>query len=424
MRTDLGTRRAGARRTGQSGGRGLLVRVGVASVAAGSAGLTVVISLCAWMVHGGEPADVGSRAASGGLSVFGTIHPQLLSYGAASLQTDIPHAPPMRLARLESTFEARFALAATDNPSNAPATTAAVPSFNQRFSFSHSASPTRSLQPSMPFADRFAGVIASGAAPVQFAMVDPRLTVPPVAPAVAPAPAAAAPAPHAGARALAARVAPKRTPAPYRVASASDTPLPTAYASVDSATKDSAIDDLLKKMTARDAAPRDADAKDSAPKDASPPASDTSRTAIYDISAHTVYLPNGERLEAHSGLGEHMDDVRYVNLRSLGPTPPNVYELKMRESTFHGVQAIRLNPVDNGKMYGRDGILAHPFMLGPNGQSNGCVSVKDYPAFLAAYQRGEINRLVVVERLDDPPGGARTAAGWIADKLKGIFGRS
>jgi len=62
-------------------------------------------------------------------------------------------------------------------------------------------------------------------------------------------------------------------------------------------------------------------------------------------------------------------------------------------------------------------------MLGPNGQSNGCVSLKDYPEFLAAFRRGEFTRLVVVERLDDPPGGA-TATGWIADKLKGIFGRS
>ena len=28
-----------------------------------------------------------------------------------------------------------------------------------------------------------------------------------------------------------------------------------------------------------------------------------SRTAIYDITARTVYMPDGRRLEAHSGLG-------------------------------------------------------------------------------------------------------------------------
>src|ERR1019366_2639331 len=38
-----------------------------------------------------------------------------------------------------------------------------------------------------------------------------------------------------------------------------------------------------------------------------------SRTAVYDIAAHTVYLPNGQRLEAHSGLGDKLDDPRYVH---------------------------------------------------------------------------------------------------------------
>src|SRR5262249_58729059 len=69
-----------------------------------------------------------------------------------------------------------------------------------------------------------------------------------------------------------------------------------------------------------------------------------SRTAIYDIAARTVYLPNGRRLEAHSGLGSHMDDARYVSLRRQGPTPPNTYKLVMREEPFHGVRAIRLVP--------------------------------------------------------------------------------
>ena len=34
------------------------------------------------------------------------------------------------------------------------------------------------------------------------------------------------------------------------------------------------------------------------------------QTAVYDISAHTVYLPDGTRLEAHSGLGSKIDDPR------------------------------------------------------------------------------------------------------------------
>lgn len=124
-----------------------------------------------------------------------------------------------------------------------------------------------------------------------------------------------------------------------------------------------------------------------------------SHTAVYDISAHTVYLPGGEKLEAHSGLGEKLDDPRYVSAKDRGPTPPNVYDLALRGELFHEVRAIRLNPVGGDNMFGRDGMLAHSYMLGPNGQSNGCVSFKDYPAFLHAYLRGEVDRLVVVPHL-------------------------
>jgi hypothetical protein len=128
-----------------------------------------------------------------------------------------------------------------------------------------------------------------------------------------------------------------------------------------------------------------------------------SHTAVYDIEAHVVYMPNGERLEAHSGLGSRIDDPRYVSERAKGATPPNVYDLTLRGERFHGVQAIRLNPVSDGKMYGRDGILAHTYMLGPSGQSFGCVSFRDYEKFLQAYLRGEVTRLVVVPHYESRP---------------------
>ncbi len=41
-------------------------------------------------------------------------------------------------------------------------------------------------------------------------------------------------------------------------------------------------------------------------------------TAVYDISARTVYLPNGLRLEAHSGFGDTKDDPRHVTQRDVG----------------------------------------------------------------------------------------------------------
>lgn len=120
-------------------------------------------------------------------------------------------------------------------------------------------------------------------------------------------------------------------------------------------------------------------------------------TAIYDISARTVTLPNGERLEAHSGLGDKIDDPRHVHVRMRGATPPGTYDLTEREQLFHGVRAIRLNPVGgSAAIFGRAGLLAHTFMLGPNGDSNGCISFRDYSRFLQAFVRGEVTRLVVV----------------------------
>jgi hypothetical protein len=129
-------------------------------------------------------------------------------------------------------------------------------------------------------------------------------------------------------------------------------------------------------------------------------ASSSQFTAIYDIKARTVTMPNGERLEAHSGLGDRLDDPRFVHERMKGPTPPHVYDLSLREALFHGVRALRLTPVGGKEaIHGRDGLLAHTFMLGPRGDSNGCVSFRDYDKFLQAYLRGDIKRLVVVASL-------------------------
>ena len=124
-------------------------------------------------------------------------------------------------------------------------------------------------------------------------------------------------------------------------------------------------------------------------------------TAVYDISARAVYMPNGTRLEAHSGLGDLMDNPAHVAERNVGATPPNVYDLKPRERLFHGVPALRMTPVGESDTLGRSGLLVHSYMLGPNGDSNGCVSIKDYDKFLQAYRNGEVKRLVVVPSLKE-----------------------
>jgi hypothetical protein len=124
-------------------------------------------------------------------------------------------------------------------------------------------------------------------------------------------------------------------------------------------------------------------------------------TAVYDISSHKVYLPDGTTLEAHSGLGSMLDDPNHADVRDRGVTPPTLYDLKPREALFHGVAALRLIPVDGeSATYGRSGLLAHSYMLGPNGDSNGCVSFRDYDAFLQAYESHKIERLAVVAHLD------------------------
>jgi len=124
--------------------------------------------------------------------------------------------------------------------------------------------------------------------------------------------------------------------------------------------------------------------------------------AVYDISAAKVYMPDGSVLEAHSGIGKMADNPRYTHVRMNGPTPAHTYNLKMRETRFHGVEAIRMLPVDGRNKFGRDGFLTHSYLLrGGRAESHGCVAFKDYKKFLTAYKQGKVRQLVVV------PGG-----GW------------
>lgn len=124
-------------------------------------------------------------------------------------------------------------------------------------------------------------------------------------------------------------------------------------------------------------------------------------TAVYDISAKRVYMPDGTKLEAHSGLGSRMDNPAYAHERMRGVTPPHIYDLKPREALFHGVPALRMTPLGGeSAIYGRNGLLTHSYLLGPNGDSNGCISFKEYDKFIAAYRRGEVKRIVVVAKLD------------------------
>ncbi len=318
-------------------------------------------------------ADAGSQDDRPSVSVFGTIHPDLFDL-RRPIGAEIPNTGGVRLASLETGVTSD----ATETSSDSNSSVARYhPSFEERFGPSFAAR-FASLS---SFNDRFAPSFDRFAMPIVGALPAPRM--------------------------LSAGVP------------ASDTAKRDAARAVSPPVS----------VPATVAAPQLAATPKSGPRDAEAPASDPaapdnadSRTAIYDISARAVYLPDGTKLEAHSGLGVHLDDPRAVHVKNLGPTPPNVYDLAWREASFHGVHAIRLIPAGEGKMYGRDGILAHPYMLGPNGQSNGCVSFNDYPAFLNAYLRGDVNRLVVVEHLANAPS-SKVAANWIPEPLRRLFKR-
>ncbi|MDQ0419766.1 hypothetical protein J2045_000779 [Peteryoungia aggregata LMG 23059] len=128
-----------------------------------------------------------------------------------------------------------------------------------------------------------------------------------------------------------------------------------------------------------------------------------SRIAVYVIEDAVVHMPNGEKLRAHSGRGHMRDNPKYVHVKNLGPTPPNVYSLRMREARFHGIEAIRMNPVGDAKMYNRDGFLTHTYLLRRRGDSSGCVVFEDYNRFLNAYKRGHVQTLIVVPSMRDLP---------------------
>ncbi len=225
---------------------------------------------------GPAPMNAGSGVQTRIHSAFGAIDPALLDPGAVTVGSNVQVGFNARFASLEDADAAKFVLGSRYD--QAEARPAASP-FGERFSFDQSDAPGEPLQRSASFDDRF-NHEPSGATP--------RANVQRVAAAPMPRPA-----PHA----VAAQAA-KQPQGRIQLASASATSFPLSYAPTDSVKNSATMGSALKEMTPKASKPR-ADG-------------DRSRTAIYDITSQTVYLPNGRRLEAHSGFGDHMDDVRYV----------------------------------------------------------------------------------------------------------------
>ena len=201
-----------------------------------------------------------------------------------------------------------------------------------------------------------------------------------------------------------AAVSPEATPGEHDIAAQPLIVNSKAGAAMQAQTVSAAADSVQPQELA--VAPRFAKADDEAGR-ASLTVEDLQREAgiaIYDIEKGKVYLPDGETLEAHSGIGRMRDNPAFVSRRNSGPTPPQMYDLKLRESRFLGVEAIRLPPAGgDAAVFGRVGFLAHTYMLRTPGDSNGCVVFKEYHRFLAAFKSGQIKRLAVVPRLKEAP---------------------
>ncbi|WP_312420421.1 DUF2778 domain-containing protein, partial [Shinella sp.] len=118
-----------------------------------------------------------------------------------------------------------------------------------------------------------------------------------------------------------------------------------------------------------------------------------------DVSNATVHMPDGTKLRAHSGIGKMRDNPRYEHVKMNGPTPAGIYRLRMRESRFHGVEAIRMLSVDGRDPKNRTGLLTHTNLLRGQKGSHGCVAFQNYEPFLNAFKRGHVTMLVVVPEL-------------------------
>jgi hypothetical protein len=350
-----------------------LIRVGKSSISAGIAVLAVGLAV-KWEVI---PADAGLQVERAELSVFGTNHPDTFDV-RYPVGSQIPAAQDVRVASLETEVDGAPEIEVMR--SGAPATTPHA-SFGDRFSASFGGQPGEKH-------DSF--VFGRPVLPMPLTR---GLQAPPLGTFASPG------------RMHAVRMLPPDSAKQQSARPAGSQPAPEAAAGTPPSPP-----------AASQKPVRAADLGD----DSVSPPGPGDRAAVYDISAKVVYLPNGDKLEAHSGLGSNLDDPRSIGVKHRGVTPPNVYELALRKGLFHGVQAIRLIPADESKMFGRDGILAHSYMLGPKGQSNGCVSFSNYPAFLNAFLKGEVDRLVVVEHFEGAPSPG-TGFGWLPESIRNLF---
>ena len=78
----------------------------------------------------------------------------------------------------------------------------------------------------------------------------------------------------------------------------------------------------------------------------------------------------------YSGYPPHTNRVESESLHNLGPLPRGLYKMtELIAKSSHGPDAIRLEPLPETEMFGRDGFLIHgERLMPPAGEaSNGCL---------------------------------------------------
>jgi hypothetical protein len=157
---------------------GLLIRLGVGSIAAGLAAFATGFISYMWLTLDSGPADDGSRAGASDLFVSGSIHPKPGNLGTVAVGADMRGNSRLQLASVETGGDSATAFSESDDQSKSSARS----SFGERFAFDLASAPSRFLRPSQAagsFDDRFIGEVfapsngpnctanASGARPAQ-----------------------------------------------------------------------------------------------------------------------------------------------------------------------------------------------------------------------------------------------------------------
>lgn len=127
------------------------------------------------------------------------------------------------------------------------------------------------------------------------------------------------------------------------------------------------------------------------------------QTAVYDISAHTVYLPDGTRPEAHPARPKLDDRACCVRRDDWKVTPPHIYESRRRAKRCSMACSRLVAHAIGGedKIFGCRPPRITTYMLGSNGDPMAVCRSRITAAVFNAYRNHGIRRLAV------PAGGGR-----------------